>query len=687
MILSGNTADNSIDEPLLRFRDIIAGRFRRRVWIFPVFVAASCLLGSYFYYITPPSYRSVATIEVAELNRSTSFQVDTSAAMVNEAVSASARLRLPILYAEAANGYFFADRRSPAPEQRRYPWIKTAQSDLTSADVDPDSLAAMLRESVTVRLQPGTPIIDIEAVHTDPLIARDTILSLLSASISLTESEIPAASGALTGDTIDRLTASFDSLTALEGVLEIYRRCSRTGREIAQTALKVSEVEGSSPQDPPPSVESKKALRDLIARLSSDLDQAIYFSEEERSHWERSLTDLSGLSEDKAVELKLRFAASRLEAIQREFEAEKVILNSLLRQFSEVNHGGGFERVQYKVIQPPTTPKHPISPAMSEQLIRFVCGGAALATGMIILLGVLDPGVFTVSDLERISGLRVIAALPSFTSEDKHLDILTTSRDPSTRSAEAVRTLRTWLTLFGTAGSRSTVLITSSIPEEGKSWIAANLAASFAIKGEMTLLIDANLRNPAQAGIFRYAEDTQGLSEHLSLGTSVGSLILRSDVSPNLFILPAGSRLENPAELLTGDALPPLLAKLSDYYTRIVIDSAPILPVSDSLVLAKLARSVVLVTKMGKTPKTAIRRSLRSLSSIAFDPVGLVANGLPRSFATSVFDGGRTYSRQSFYTNYKNTEIQTDTDNSQVPRRSRQPGHRERPDVEVENIE
>jgi len=683
MILYGNTAEDSGDEPLLRFRNTIAGRFRRRAWIFPVIVAASYLLGSYFYYITPPIYRSVATIEVAELNRSNSDRVDASAAMVNEAVSASARLRLPILYAEAANGYFFADRRTPAPEQRRYPGIKTVQSDLTSALVDPDSLAAMLRESVTVRLQPGTPIIDIEAVHTDPLIARDTILSILSASISLTESEIPAASGALTGDIIDRLRASFDSLTALEGLLEIYRRCSLTSREIAQAALKVSEVEARAPQDSPPSVESKKALRDLIDRLSSDLDQAIHFSEKERSHWERSLADLSGLSEDKEVKLKLRFAASRLETLEREFEAEKAILNSLLRQFSEVNHGGGFERTQFKVIQPPTIPKHPISPAKAEQLIRFVCGGAALALGMIILLGVLDPGVFTVSDLERISGLPVIATLPSFTSEDKHLDLLKTNRDPSTRSAEAVRTLRTWLTLFGTAGSRSTVLVTSSIPGEGKSWIAANLAVSFALKGEMTLLIDANLRSPAQAGIFGYAADTRGLSEQLSLGTSVGSLILRSDVSPNLFILPAGSRLENPAELLTGDALPPLLAKLSDYYTRIVMDSAPILPVSDSLALAKLAQSVVLVTRMGKTPKTAIRRSLRSLSSIAFDPVGLVANGLPRSGNTSVVDSGLTQSSRSFYANYKNTEIQTDTDHSQGPRRSRQPGHRERSDVEV----
>ena len=132
---------------------------------------------------------------------------------------------------------------------------------------------------------------------------------------------------------------------------------------------------------------------------------------------------------------------------------------------------------------------------------------------------------------------------------------------------------------------------------------------------------------------------------------------MRGEASENLFLLPAGSRSANPAELLAGKSLRPLVEKLKDYFDRIVIDTAPLVPVSDTIPLAKLAQSVVLVTRMGKTPKGAISRALRILGDNGTHPVGIVANGLPRTRTAGGHGYYYSYSGGGSYSDYSRKDL------------------------------
>jgi capsular exopolysaccharide synthesis family protein len=342
--------------------------------------------------------------------------------------------------------------------------------------------------------------------------------------------------------------------------------------------------------------------------------------------------------------------------LERELEAEKAVYDNLILQLKEGNVTRGFASRQFEVVQPPTMPAAPVAPIKSRMLIQFAGGGAALGLAIIMLLGFLDPTLRTVSEIEQFCGLPVVAGLPAFKKRESRSDSLELARDAQSKASEAIRSLRTGLTFLGTAEERCTFLVASSVPGEGKSWVASNLAHSFALQGDRTLLIDADMRRPVQGEVFGYGREPKGLADVLSLGTPLKEVILRSELSEDLFLIPAGSWSANPAELLSGKSLQPLLDKLSEYFDRIVIDSAPLVPVSDSIPIAKLVQSVVLVVRVGSTPKGAIKRAIRVLSDNGSHPVGIVANGLPQTRTSGAHGYYYSYSGSGSYSGYSSKE-------------------------------
>jgi len=657
MTQSNTPETDSHDGPPSRGMNDYLRWFLRRFWIFLITLVGGYLLGLYLFSITPPTYQFLATIEILRVKRDAADIAEeenirmTGAA---EMLSASERLRLPLIYSEAAGGPLFANRENIAPEQKRLPWAKKIQ--FASTEVSPETVGAMLGKWVTVRWRTDTAMIDIYATHTDPVIARDALVSVISAYEALTENRISGSSEYALEYIMDSSTEIRENLLKLDSALRLYERCSEMSKEVEQAELQVAEMEKRYLPKWPALVEAKELQRILMSRFATELDRVIRLSEDERAHWEQSVAGLSDLSGDELINSKRLLAASRLNILQGELEAEKQVYDNLIMQLKEGNLTQGFASRQFEVVQPPTLPAGPFSPVKNKMIIQFAGGGAALGIGIILLLGFLDPTVRTVSELEQLTGYPVITALPAFRKGEGRTDILELSRDPNSQPAEAIRTLRAGLTFLGSADERCTFLITSSIPGEGKSWVASNLALSFALQGDKTLLIDADMRRPVQSEVFGYAKDSKGLADQLSLGTPIKDILLRAEASPDLFLLPAGSWSANPSELLSGKSLRPLVEKLSEYFDRIVIDSAPLIPVSDSIPLAKLAQSVVLVTRMGKTPKGAIKRSLRILGSNASHPVGLVANGLPRTRTAGGHGYYYSYSSGGSYSGYAQNE-------------------------------
>lgn len=627
--------------------------FLRRFWIFLIGITGGFFLGLYLYSITPPTYMSMATIEILRVKRDAADIAEAEKIRMSgaaEMLSASERLRLPLIYTEAAKNPLFSNHDNIVPAGRRFPWSQEYK--IPASEVSPDLFGAMISKWVKVRWRTDTALLDLTASHSDPTIARDALASVLTAYESLSENRVEGSSEYALDYILKSSAEIKERLLKLESEILLYERCLAVSKEIDEAEHQLAEMEKRYLPKWPALVEAKALLLILEDRFVKELNQVMGLSEDEKAFWEKSLAGLTGLQGSELVKAKRQITATRGNVLQRELEAEKQVYDNLILELKEGNVTKGFAGRQFEVVQPPTLASIPVSPVRSKMLIQFAGGGAALGIGLIMLLGFLDPTVRTVSELEQQIGVPVVSAMPAFKRRDSRAGILELANNSQSKASEAVRTLRTGLTFLGTAEERCTFLVASSVPGEGKSWVASNLAHSFAVQGERTLLIDADMRRPVQWETFGYPKDAKGLADQLSLGAPVKDILLRSEASENLFLMPAGSWSANPAELLAGKGLRPLIEKLSEYFDRIVIDSAPLIPVSDSIPLAKVVQSVVLVARMGKTHRGAIKRAVRILSDNGCHPVGVVANGLPRTRTTGGHGYYYDYSSSGGYSNY-----------------------------------
>ncbi len=617
--------------------------FLRRFWIFAIALVGGVLLGLYIYSVTPPQYLSSATIEILRVKREAADIAEQEKIRMSgaaEMLSASERLRLPQIYIEAAKTPLLQNRDDIVPAVARFPWA--SQPVVSTEELSPEVVGALLSRWVKVRWRTDTALLDLTATHTDPELARDALAAVLTAYERLSESRVEGSSEYALDYILSTSAEIKERLLKLESELLLYQRCLGVSKEIDEAERQIAEMEKRYLPKWPPLVEAKELLRILESRFEQEVEQVKGLSEEEGAFWEKSLANLGGTGEGRSKAMR-QLAATRANVLQRELEAEKQVYDNLILQLKEGKVTRGFAGRQFEVVQPPTLPPVPFAPSQAKLLVQFGGGGAALGVAVIMLLGFLDPTLRTVDELERLCGIPVVGAMPAFRSRESRAGSLELELDAQSPSSEAIRSLRTGLTFLGTAEERCTFLVTSAIPGEGKSWVASNLAHAFAVQGDRTLLIDADLRRPVHAEIFGYPKDSKGLSDLLSLGVPVKEIIQRTEISENLFLIAAGSRSANPAELLAGRSLRPLVEKLTEYFDRIVIDSAPLVPVSDSVPLAKIAQSVVLVARMGKTPRGAIARAVRVLADNGTRPVGLVANGLPRA---------RTRGGQGYYYSY-----------------------------------
>jgi capsular exopolysaccharide synthesis family protein len=197
---------------------------------------------------------------------------------------------------------------------------------------------------------------------------------------------------------------------------------------------------------------------------------------------------------------------------------------------------------------------------------------------------------------------------------------------PRSQAAEAFRGLRTSLLLSSPDHQPKVITIVSSVPAEGKTTVAVNLGVAFAQRGESVLLIDADLRRSTMHAQFGLPHSHFGTSTVLTQGLNDRAILTPIPSLPGLQILPAGPHPPNPAELLGSKRMAELLETMSARYDRIIVDTPPVLSVSDSLALANLADAVVLVVRSGIARKKAVLRVRNLLHRANSNVVGAVFN-------------------------------------------------------------
>lgn len=240
-------------------------------------------------------------------------------------------------------------------------------------------------------------------------------------------------------------------------------------------------------------------------------------------------------------------------------------------------------------------------------------------------------------------------------------------QDPKSPISEVFRTLRTNIQFMNTQGKLKTILVTSTLPGEGKSWVSSNLAVTFAQAGKKVVLIDADMRKGRQYSIFGVSP-RPGLSNYLSGidvnneegSTDLADFIQETDVD-NLYIISAGNIPPNPAELLIAPQMVDLLDRLKDICDIIIIDGPPSQLVTDALILTRLVDSTLIVTASKCTKKEDLRRVIANIQNVGGKIAGIVVNKVPMN--------AKKYEQSYYYGSTTVTKTRTKGASRQAPKR------------------
>jgi polysaccharide biosynthesis transport protein len=334
------------------------------------------------------------------------------------------------------------------------------------------------------------------------------------------------------------------------------------------------------------------------------------------------------LKEQEDAALELNRMAIPYDVLVREYESDQAMYDSVLHRMKETNVTQNVEENNIRVIQTPLASTKPARPRKALIIGLALLGSLVLGSGMVILMDLADGTIRTVHQVEENLGLPVLTLIPR--SKRRHLDREpVVIADPASREAEAIRSLRTALSFLGERKDFKTILFTSAIPGEGKTYCSLNCAAALAQVGLRTLLIDADLRRQHLTKIFLPESHGRGLTNCLHGSASIMDCCVRTETE-NLFILGAGERAPKPTELLASSDLAALLAEARLHFDRVVLDSAPVNAVSDTQLIAREIDSVCLVARAGKTQRRAAARACSLLVQATHGPDAVVLNRVTR---------------------------------------------------------
>lgn len=284
----------------------------------------------------------------------------------------------------------------------------------------------------------------------------------------------------------------------------------------------------------------------------------------------------------------------------------------------DLTRAGGIE-----VLDPADQPESPVSPNTPANLVIGALVGLLGGVALAFAIDRVDDSIGSKEETERLTDLPTLGMIPKGANA---VDIdLVSSVDPSAPAAEAYRSLRTSVKFLGLDTSLKTVLVTSAAASEGKTVTAANLATVLAQRGDRVLLVGADLRRPRIHDLFG-APQSPGLTTVLVGDATPESTIYSVEDVPGLYVMPPGPTPPNPAELLDSSRSRELFRSLRDAYEAVIVDAPPVLPVTDSLVLADNVDAVLVVVAYRETSKRGLTRAIELLTQVDAPLVGTVLN-------------------------------------------------------------
>jgi len=365
------------------------------------------------------------------------------------------------------------------------------------------------------------------------------------------------------------------------------------------------------------------AIRDTLNTQITDLISSI------TTQYESSKQKVAQLQREvetsKAAFRSLAELDNKRKALEREVDINQQLYDSFFTRLKETDELGGLESANARVLDtalPSYTPSKP-----NKKL--FIAAAFVLSTSFGIALAIvmetLNSGIRSVDDVEKKLGQRMLGLIPWLAHKKKtDLPIRTFFDGKKHQFAEAVRTLRTSLSLLNIEKENQAILVTSSVPKEGKTTVSINLAFALG-QLDKTILIDADLRRPSIGKQFNIPSYQPGVANLVLKSHSFEECLVRDEES-NIDILSAGTIPSNPQELLADKGFEELITKLKSEYKYVVVDTAPTQAVSDSMIVANSCDSVIYVVRADSTSDKVINNGLSRFLQVGHRLDGVVLN-------------------------------------------------------------
>jgi capsular exopolysaccharide synthesis family protein len=341
-------------------------------------------------------------------------------------------------------------------------------------------------------------------------------------------------------------------------------------------------------------------------------------------------------SANSSLNTELQIYAAQLEEVN-------ISLSQLQLDQTQVSSGG-------LSVSPATTSLLSVSPKKKTDALLAAFLGLLLGIGVALLLDFLDDRIRTKDQLHVVSGrLPLLGEIPEFDDwKGQATTAVIVAERPKSAAAEAYRSLRTAIQFISFDAERANVIqITSPLESEGKTTTVMGLAVTMASSGARVVVVGGDLRRPGLHHYFK-APNFFGVSSVLAGSETVESVTVRSEDFPSLSCLPSGPVPPNPSELLGSPRLAELFEELRSSNDVILVDSPPVLPVTDAIVIAQVVDVVVLVARAGQTHARSVSRALELLSNVDAPVKGVILN------AVEVGSSKRGYGRYGRYGNYGN---------------------------------
>lgn len=337
---------------------------------------------------------------------------------------------------------------------------------------------------------------------------------------------------------------------------------------------------------------------------------------------EKSFRKLAAQTKADTLNLSEKFIQYRV--LKREVETNKQMFDAIIKRIKERGITQDVQTVDVWVVEKAEIPEYPVKPRKFLNILLGLIVGIFGGIGMAFFIEYLDNTIKLPEDAETRLGVPVLGLVTLLKSKEKKIEDIVL-KEPRSDLAESYKIIRTAILLSGAGSPPRNILVTSISPGEGKTVTSVNLAITIAQAEHSVLLLDSDLRRPRIHRIFEI-DNSKGLSTYLAGATDIN--IVPLDAVSNLSVMPSGPIPPNPSELLGSGKMHEMIKVINERFDIIIWDSAPLMSVTDTLILSKVLDGTIIVVKAGKTTYDSVNRGLKSLDDIKSRFLGIVINAL-----------------------------------------------------------